>query len=343
MNIAVIGAGVIGVSSAVAVQKAFPKSRVSIFADVFTPDTTGDGSAGLWGPFIIGDTPVTEFTRYGGATHRWLEHFWKRGLAQEIGLSLIPVIRVRRGEGFAMPEWKSEVYGAAELSQEELKKLSDEHKTNYRGGMRFVTYTVEPARLLPWLMKKFAAAGGIIQKMKINSFDELAKKGYDTVINCSGIGARELASDTSLLPVRGQVTRVEAPWALGVFIEEDSPGNYIIPNIETVIIGGTATPNDYDTNIRATETNFILKGCSRISPALEDSKVVKHWCGLRPKRTKIRVEKETRSTEDGKIFEVIHNYGHGGAGVTVFWGCALRVVEILRESTLDPKSQSSKL
>lgn len=61
MNIAVIGAGVIGVSSAIAIQEAFPKSRVTIFADVFTPETIGDGSAGLWGPFILGDTPMSDF------------------------------------------------------------------------------------------------------------------------------------------------------------------------------------------------------------------------------------------------------------------------------------------
>lgn len=71
-------------------------------------------------------------SRYAGATHRWLESFWKRGLAEETGICLMPVIRVRRGEGFVMPLWKSIVYGAVEFSEEELRKWSEEHNTKYR-------------------------------------------------------------------------------------------------------------------------------------------------------------------------------------------------------------------
>lgn len=62
MRVAIVGAGVIGVTSAFAVKNAFPNFDVKIFADAFSPDTTGDGSAGLWGPFLLGDTPVDNIT-----------------------------------------------------------------------------------------------------------------------------------------------------------------------------------------------------------------------------------------------------------------------------------------
>jgi len=62
MRVAVVGAGVIGVSSAFAVKSVFPSYDVKIFADAFSPDTTGDGSAGLWTPFLLGDTPAEDIT-----------------------------------------------------------------------------------------------------------------------------------------------------------------------------------------------------------------------------------------------------------------------------------------
>lgn len=58
MRVAIVGAGVIGVTSAFAVKSAFPSYDVKIFADAFSPNTTGDGSAGLWGPFLLSDTPI---------------------------------------------------------------------------------------------------------------------------------------------------------------------------------------------------------------------------------------------------------------------------------------------
>lgn len=62
MRVAIVGAGVIGVTSALAVKNAFPCYDVKIFADAFSPDTTGDGSAGLWSPYLLGDTPIDNIT-----------------------------------------------------------------------------------------------------------------------------------------------------------------------------------------------------------------------------------------------------------------------------------------
>lgn len=57
-NIAIIGAGVIGATTALRLLEQFGDSvSVVVFADKFSPDTTGDVSAGLWGPYILGNTP----------------------------------------------------------------------------------------------------------------------------------------------------------------------------------------------------------------------------------------------------------------------------------------------
>lgn len=57
MKVAVVGAGVIGLTSALAIVENFPNDyEVTIFAEKFTPETTGDGSAGLWFPYCLEDT-----------------------------------------------------------------------------------------------------------------------------------------------------------------------------------------------------------------------------------------------------------------------------------------------
>lgn len=56
-KIAVVGAGVIGLSTALQVQRSIDKVSVTVFADNFSPDTTGDVSAGLWMPYLLQDTP----------------------------------------------------------------------------------------------------------------------------------------------------------------------------------------------------------------------------------------------------------------------------------------------
>lgn len=56
VRIAVLGGGVIGVTSALEIQKDVKNAKVTIIAEKLTPNTTGDVSAGFWGPYLLGDT-----------------------------------------------------------------------------------------------------------------------------------------------------------------------------------------------------------------------------------------------------------------------------------------------
>jgi len=55
-KVAVIGAGVIGLSTALRLQEEIPGLQVSVIAEKFSPETTSDGAAGIWGPFLCGET-----------------------------------------------------------------------------------------------------------------------------------------------------------------------------------------------------------------------------------------------------------------------------------------------
>ena len=64
---------------------------------------------------------------------------------------------------------------------------------------------------------------------------------------------------------------------------------------------------------RPEDTEFILAGSLALEPSLEQSERVRDWVGLRPGRDSVRLVRERR---DG--LEIVHNYGHGGSGITVF-------------------------
>ncbi|XP_014484369.1 PREDICTED: tubulin polyglutamylase TTLL13-like [Dinoponera quadriceps] len=331
MRVAVVGAGVIGVTSALAVKSAFPSYNVKIFADAFSPDTTGDGSAGLWSPFLLCDTPAEDIYRWAGCTHRWFEQLWKDGLSLDNGVCLMPVTRVLSDQEYDTDQvWAKHAYGAQKLSGEQLRRLNEEHKSNYKTGWHFLTYTAEPVLLLPWLMKKFSILGGKTESKNVKALHELAEKGYDLIINCSGLGARELVADKTVTPIRGQVYKVKAPWTKHCLLVDDDETYYIIPNVEDVVLGGTHQENDYDCTVREEDSERIHAGCCRVMPSLKAAQISRAWVGLRPGRPRVRLECENLRAPTGKEFKVIHNYGHGGSGVTLCWGCAVDVVEMIR-------------
>lgn len=96
-----------------------------------------------------------------------------------------------------------------------------------RKGVQFLTFTCQPVHLLPYLYRRFHEAGGHLSRRKVSHLDEL--NGFDVVINCTGLGARHLANDSLVVPVRGQVIRVKASWLFNVFMDDSEDGNYIIP------------------------------------------------------------------------------------------------------------------
>lgn len=62
-------------------------------------------------------------------------------------------------------------------------------------------------------------------------------------------------------------------------------------------------------------------------PAIKSAEIIKHQVGLRPGRDRVRLEAEIKS--NGKnVLKVVHNYGHGGAGITLSVGCAIEAAEL---------------
>jgi D-amino-acid oxidase len=94
------------------------------------------------------------------------------------------------------------------------------------------------------------------------------------------------------------------------------------------VIGGTSESGDWSLSPDTATAERILDRATELVPRLRGARVLRHRVGLRPARPAIRCE----SIRTGDRLTV-HCYGHGGAGVTVSWGCADEVLELVRQGT----------
>lgn len=246
---------------------------------------------------------------------------------------MIPAYRLTTDpHGSDVPCWKDVVFGFRMLTDKELDRVRREHARPYTGGNHFVTFCCEPTKFLPYLMKRFLAAGGRIEKRKVSSLDEF--RNVDLIVNCTGLGSKDLTKDSKFQAIRGQIRRVKAPWIYEVLMHEDDDGNYIIPNTNDVILGGTHQVNDFNLKVSQADKDFITNGCQKLYPSLKNAVLIKDMVGLRPGRQSVRLETEIRA---GKP-TVVHNVGHGGCGVTLCWGCAddvlIEAIKVLNKSKL---------
>ena len=150
------------------------------------------------------------------------------------------------------------------------------------------------------------------------------------VVNCAGLGARKLVGDPSMAPIRGQIVRVSNPGLERFSLDEGNPEGvtYVVPRSDDCILGGTAEEGEWDTEPDPKTAANILRRCATLEPRLEGSEVLEHKAGLRPGRPEIRLEREDVAHGVPRV----HNYGHGGSGVTLSWGCAEDTLALVRQA-----------
>ncbi|XP_063773202.1 D-aspartate oxidase isoform X2 [Pseudophryne corroboree] len=237
----------------------------------------------------------------------------------------------------AFPFWWQVVLGFRMMTEAELAKFP-----SYTFGQFFTTLKCQPSLYLPWMEKMFKRNGGYVQEGKVDNIWQLYGS-YDVVMNCSGLGSRDLIGDLSVYPVRGQVLEVQAPW-LTHFIRDGDENTYIYPGITSTTIGGTRQKDDWTISPDAQTGKEILDRCSNLEPSLHGVLVIQQKAGLRPTRLAVRVGKDI-FVKNGQLLHVIHNYGHGGSGFSIHRGTAKEATELLQDliSTITNISVKSKL
>lgn len=306
-----VGAGVMGLSCAVRLLEA--GHRVDVVARDLPRETTSSVAAALWYPYRA--LPQERVSRWAARSYGIFGEIAAAGPASGVRMVMgTEVLREVRPD----PWWRSAVPDLTRVTTLPV---------GYVDGWSFVTPVVEMPVYLDWLRGRVMALGGTLTRLSLQSLPE----GGNLVVNCSGIGARLLGADLSVQPLRGQVVYVEQFGLDRWWLDGGGP-TYVVPRERDIVVGGTAEegpPGAQAWNrTPAPDTAVeILQRASQLVPALSGAKVLGHKVGLRPVRPVVRLEREGR---------IVHCYGHGGAGVTLSWGCADEVVNIVESAERAP-------
>ncbi|ADO70684.1 FAD-dependent oxidoreductase [Stigmatella aurantiaca] len=306
MDFIVLGGGVSGLSCGIRLLEA--GHAVQLWARELSPHTTSDVAAAMWYPYLA--SPKERVLGWGQRTYEVLRSLAGR---PETGVQMVHGAELFT-ETVQDPWWASSVPGFRRAAPGELPP-------GYSEGYAFEVPVIEMPRYLPFLLERFHELGGRLRQREVHSLEE-AWSEAPTVVNCTGLGARTLVGDEALFPIRGEVLRVSpSPTPRFLIDESEARGmTYLIPRATDCILGGTAEGGVDSLTPSATEAEGILSRCRRLLPEGTPLNVVEHRVGLRPGRPSVRLEAEHLGER-----RVIHNYGHGGAGVTLSWGCAEEV------------------
>ena len=311
-SVAIIGAGVSGVTCGVVfAERGF---RTAIFAERIGQRTTSGAAAALWFPYDA--QPADKVIPWALATYKVLVDLTKDPRS---GVSMIELRQYCRTGQIQIPDW-ADLF----VISTEVEKSLTISASIFKSGFSLNVPLMDTTIYLDYLINRLQKAGGLINSgVRLEKLEDVDPK-FDLVINCAGIGARELAHDADLEPHRGQVAIVPKIDKMKCAIVcDDDPLMYAIPRSNDCVFGGT---NEVSDNLEAdpVATKAIVSECAQVLK-MESPRVLRERVGLRPFR-KSGVRLEAGKLSDGRT--VIHNYGHGGSGFTLSWGCAENVFEI---------------
>jgi D-amino-acid oxidase len=291
-RVIVVGAGVIGLTCAVRLLEA--GRRVDVVARDLPLETTSSVAAGLWYPFRA--LPQDRVAGWAATSYAVFDAL--ADTDPDSGVRMVGGTEVFRGPQ-ADPWWR-----AAVPALERTRNLPH----GFVDGWTFATPVAEMPVYLRWLAGRVEDLGGTITRLNLSALPT----GADVVVNCSGLGARLLGSDRTVVPVRGQVLYVEQTGLDRWWLDGAGP-TYVVPREHDIVVGGTDVEGDWSRTPSPEVAADILRRATDLVPALRGARVLRHKVGLRPVRPAVRVE---------RVGDVVHCYGHGGAGVTLSWGVA---------------------
>jgi D-amino-acid oxidase len=342
-RVAIVGAGVSGLTCGLVFAEGGYQTVIS--AKEIGQQTTSGAAAAVWFPYDA--EPEDKVIPWALDTYRTLIDISRNA---DSGVSMIELRQFSRAEEIRIPDWaiplgarevvpsspsamSTDVGDAAAgepapwMAKPEAEGMASEQITSpkvFKSGFSLRVPLMDTTIYLDYLAKRFVAAGGsIVANATFAQLEDIDPK-FRVVINCAGIGARELVRDTGLEPHRGQVAIVPRIKDLAhAVVCDDAPLMYAIPRSNDCVLGGTNDLNE-DIAVDSATTTRIVAECSR-ALNVEKPNILAERVGLRPfRRSGVRVARDR--LRDGRA--VVHNYGHGGSGFTLSWGCAKEVFEL---------------
>jgi D-amino-acid oxidase len=313
-GVAIIGGGVSGLTCGVLLAER--GYRAVIFAKETGQQTTSAVAAAVWYPYDA--EPADNVIAWALDTYKSLVDLSGE---PRTGVSMIELRQFSRAGEIQIPDWAHSL--GASLISTEGEKSPIISPSLFQSGFALTVPLMDTTIYLDYLASRFLAAGGSITANVFFEKLEDVDDEFVLVINCAGIGARELVHDVNLEPHRGQVAIVPKIDLGCAIVCDDPPLMYAIPRTNDCVFGGTNELSD-NREIDPAVTSRMVAECSRVLK-ISKPQVLAERVGLRPfRKSGVRVERDR--LRDGRT--VIHNYGHGGAGFTLSWGCAREVVNL---------------
>ena len=307
MDVLVIGAGVSGLTTGICLAEA--GLGVTIRTAARPEQTTSVAAGAVWGPVHVGPPGrVLEWGRAG------LEALGKLAAEPGTGVRMASGREVSR-RPLELDYWTELIAG---LRMCETAELPD----GYTHGWHYTAPLATMPVYLGYLSGRFERAGGRLEVSPVGSLAELAGLA-PVVVNCTGAEAHHLVPDPAVVPLRGQVVIAANPGIEEFLIDRDPEPpwiTYMFPHGEQIVLGGTNDEGSWDKDPKNDIAERIMANCSAIDPRLRGAEILGHRVGFRPCRPEVRLESEPLGSS-----VLWHNYGHGGAGVSLSWGCAAEV------------------
>ena len=253
---AVIGSGVIGLTSARLLQDA--GWRVNIHTRSVARHTTSNVAGGEWGPFSVHDPAVSTdaFKARLDWAARISHHAYTNLTGADYGIRWLEQYALRRSApdpGQKPDEWADLFPYTADLAP-------GEHPFGDWYAHRNVTLQIDPGTLLRALVRDFRLAGGRIHIRDFAAADEVLSLPEPVIFNCTGMGAAALFGDEELLPAKGQLLFLPPDPAVDYMTLGGGRGQlYMFPRTDVLLLGGTFKPNDWSTHPEPEETERILE------------------------------------------------------------------------------------
>lgn len=309
MRAVVLGAGVCGLTCA---ERLLARDfEVEVWAREHQRATTSTIAGAIWYPFHASPAGRVRGWAFDSlARYRELAQDEESGVRMRTGCELFR-------PGTQPPAWIGELPALRELASSELPP-------GWARGFEFQAPVVETPVFMAWLERRVTALGATLKTRGVHSFEE-AFAGAELVVDAAGLGARELAHDDDLHPVAGQLVHVEQPDCERFWLDFSGPEpTYVIPRAHDVVLGGSLEREDADEQARRASLEGLRARCRTLEPRLAGARELGTARGSRPARSVVRLEAEEWAP--GRL--LVHDYGHGGAGITLAWGCAEEVAAI---------------
>ena len=311
-DVIVVGAGVSGLTTALCLARA--GTAVRVVSDRAPLATTSAVAGAVWGLYAEDDDRAIT---WGLETWEELQQLADR---TESGIRMVEGIEAAH-MSTSPPSWLAKI-------TDQVTPVDHRPPNGYAAAWHYRVPVVEMHSYMRFLTSELSALDVSLDVgPPVHALAQLAGQA-DAIVNCTGLGARELVPDDEMYPVQGQLVVVDNPGVDDFFIDDPHPETheltYILPHGSHVVLGGSWVPNSDDVSPDKEVSRKIIARCAAIEPVFEDAVPLDVRVGLRPARSRVRVERE-----DYDSHTVVHNYGHGGAGLTLSWGCASTVRELL--------------